>query len=148
MTYSYADLKGRTDLIGRKVRFFNGDKGTIKKIDSEGFLVDNWYCFFAGVGTLTIIEEPVTWENLGTDPSREDFVLYGDVKRKVLGRLNNIVFLSQISKLDCIGNFLTIIELKEKNYTIVQPEPETPKPTREEILAKLTQEERDIIEGK
>jgi hypothetical protein len=160
MTYSYAELKGKIK-VGMKVKadpvnynpcahLNTGAEGEITHVTEKYFSINNCSHSYNSSVFLTIIEEPVTWENLGTDPSREDFVQQkGYGKQKVLGRLNDMVFLSTQGRFDHVVTYpKTICEIKEDGGIIIQPEPEIPKPTREEILAKLSQEERDIIEGK
>lgn len=164
MTYSYAELKGKiytqeealvTLKVGQNVCVFEhgdlnrGFKGIISYVEngSIGIIGKTSAIFYNKTNMYLLIEEPVTWENLGTDLSREDIVAKEEWKFKVLGRLNGVVFLCDSNKGYTVMTAL-VDTLKKEDYTIVQPEPETPKPTREEILAKLTQEERDIIEGK
>lgn len=163
MSYSYAELKGKIYTqeealvilkVGQNVCVFEhgdldrGFKGIISYIENRsiGIIGKTSAIFYNKTNMYLLIEEPVTWQNLGTDPSREDFVKRGIEKSKVLCRLSDVVFLSDCDNYNAFEGIHTVYELKHKDcYSIVQP---TPKPTREEILAKLTQEERDIIEGK
>jgi hypothetical protein len=84
-----------------------------------------------------------------------DDVQYGDIlvdpdgdERRVLGRLNELVFLSYYNNFDKPGDNYTITELKDGDFTLKQPskEPEVLEVTLEEVAKKFGVDDIKIIE--
>lgn len=51
-----------------------------------------------------------------------DVIGEGNAKREVLGRISNLIFVSEANEDDMAGFYITINELKNDGYTVIQPE--------------------------
>lgn len=173
MIYSYSQLKGKIK-VGDKVRAVEGkynpcaelendgsNEREITFVDHESFLIDGCYhsfvdneedCFLEIIETnqptMTNEREEITWDTLKEGDYVEE--TYGE-RRKVLGRVNSVIFLSRNS-IHSPNHWETtyhsgyhIEELKHANYTIVQPDKQPRKVTLAEIAEKFG-EEVEVVE--
>lgn len=157
MILSYTDLKGRTDLVGRKVRAVSNETnfcglleddrsntGQITRISDSFYIDDCEHWFDTQGGLIEIIEdEPITWETLGKSGEAEYVKLDGHEKQEVIARVADVVMLSNSWDYQSFAEMLHIEQLKKTGYTIVQPELEKRKLT----VAEAEKELGAVIEG-
>ena len=116
--------------VGQKVRCVEGDGGSGsgwelgKVFTIKSMYGDKHYPMYAGASGLGVFGDHL---ELVTKPIED--VDYPDVieseygKRKVLGRINDLVFMSRCDEFDVASSYiLTMSSLKKENYKIAQEE--------------------------
>lgn len=133
MIYSYSELKGKIK-VGDKVRTLDGHtdpyrkwskERTVTDVGGSYFTVDNHEIYsFLFDSCLDLLPREITWDTLKAGDEVKDS---NKVVNKVLGVVDQIVFLSSLSKKQVYGYTCTKYELEDDGYTIVQPHTEEPK---------------------
>ena len=116
---------------GQKVRCVEGDGGSGsgwelgKVFTIKSMYGDKHYPMYAGASGLGVFGDHL---ELATktieDVDYPDIIESGNYKRKVLGRINDLAFVSTANDFDITGGHYTISELKKYNFKIVQEEEE------------------------
>ncbi len=133
--------KAKRKRVNNNASFFEqiGEELVIKKV------IDEYYCAKPLVGAqgnfyVNCIDPflprlKITWGEV----KEGDFIENRGVKRKILGRLNDVIFMSDADNFNVSSpSFYTISELRQWNYLIVQPiQEETNEMTLDEVCKAL-----------
>ena len=117
--------------VGQSVRCIKGEDAsgsgwklgrvfTIKSIFNDKYCP--LYCDSSGLGVFATHLEAVT--KTIEDVEYQDIIENEWGKCKVLGRLNDVIFISMSNDFDKAGGYYTTSDLKEKKYKISQEEEE------------------------
>jgi len=136
--------------VGQKVRCVEGrgDSGSGwelgKVFTIKSTYDDKHYPMYAGASGLGVFGDHL---ELATktieDVDYPDIIESGNCKRKVLGRINDLAFVSIANDFDITGGHYTISELKKYNFKIVQEEDK-----EVEDAIKLLEEKGKLKDGK
>ena len=137
--------------VGQKVKCVEGDGGSGggwelgKVFTIKSTYNDKHYPMYAGASGLGVFGDHLELVNKTIeDVDYPDIIENGGFKCKVLGRVNDLVFMSISNEFDTAGIERTISELKELNFKIVQEEEDK----EVEDAIKLLEEKGKLKDGK